>query len=288
MHAIKELGTKLLPSLQSQAIKADIETTTYVEPPSSRNLGRAVLAVLRKSNLDDAGAEVAAIGTHPAPASLPRSADIMVRAKPTLEAWEEKQRQLQIEHDEFAGQPDGALSEPAGPLDDSFHSAGLGDDVDAATPNLASSGLPRGASSLSLAAASINPAAADQGGPVSSSGSPISSSPVERLAAGGGNGAASGPFSTGAAPRIPEHHERPHAYKVESRNHNGAHMLWHSELRRWFFFDNCNVEHGAQAGVRGDDAKAVARLEDLPKSSGPWQEHPWRIFGGDTLNTVPR
>ncbi|MES0385884.1 MAG: hypothetical protein ABUJ98_15020 [Hyphomicrobium sp.] len=134
------IGKKLNPDLSAQAIKADIETTTYVDPPSSRNLGRAVLAVLSKSRLEDAEAEVSAIGTRDTVAPYARGADMMVTARGKLEDYEA--RQLQIEHEQLAGQPD-EQSAPAGTSPSSSLGAVLGDDSDAATPTLAS-GQPRG------------------------------------------------------------------------------------------------------------------------------------------------
>ena len=77
------------------------------------------------------------------------------------------------------------------------------------------------------------------------------------------------------SPSIPSPSKRPHGFRVDSETHNKAHMLWHSDLKKWFFFDSTNVEHGAQAGVRRDDEKALERLAEIPKAEGPWQPHPW-------------
>jgi hypothetical protein len=57
MHAIKELGAKLLPSLQSQAVKAEVDTvvTTNLNctnPDDRRHLAKSVLKILSGSQID--------------------------------------------------------------------------------------------------------------------------------------------------------------------------------------------------------------------------------------------
>jgi len=134
---------------------------------------------------------------------------------------------------------------------------------------------------LSTAAALVNEEGASGEAPSSSLSNGTANNSSVLSGSGELSGQAAGSLPSGetgepaVSPSIPSPSKRPHGFRVDSETHNKAHMLWHSDLKKWFFFDSTNVEHGAQAGVRRDDEKALERLAEIPKAEGPWQPHPW-------------
>ncbi|MEE9590052.1 MAG: hypothetical protein V3V97_18760, partial [Hyphomicrobiaceae bacterium] len=233
----------------------------YEGPVDRRHLARSVLSILKQATI----AEEAENPT-PQPPPIP-VAQLMIGRDKIIEATFTEQHQSGTKTPAAAG----SVPAPSGgqPSVD-----GVGDDVG---PTASSTN----ASSLSSAASS--PGAADGGAGPSWPASPVGSS-VTPCADGTGEGA----LTTSEAPSLHHPSKRPHAFRVEAKGYGRGHMLWHAQTKRWHFFDDSNHEHSAIAGVRGDDAKALARLEELGRSSLPWQSHPWQALGGDTSNVVPR
>ncbi len=179
-----------------------------------------------------------------------------------------------LEHAKLAEQAEHPVAEPFADPHPQPHQLLLG--RDAVIELQANSDQP-----LSTAAALVNEEGASGEAPSSSLSNGTANNSSVLSGSGELSGQAAGSLPSGetgepaVSPSIPSPSKRPHGFRVDSETHNKAHMLWHSDLKKWFFFDSTNVEHGAQAGVRRDDEKALERLAEIPKAEGPWQPHPW-------------